>query len=288
MKNNDHIDLVKSYFDDNAQSWHDYYHSGDSLTDILLVNRKEIAVGFVCEYVQPGSKILDAGCGAGVISLELVKKGFTLHGWDISPEMLERCEQNFSQEKLVLSATEVIPSSKYSFSLGDVLEANLPDGSFDGILALGFLQYQKDEVKALKQFHRLLKPGGTLVLSGPVKAKISNYFGLLDILRAQKRKLARRSGSKTQNNISLLHQISVHGYSYSRFRQLLKAANFEFVDYRGHGYAHFEVIDRRLGFKGRLFLHNTFTRLSRILPIRRFANDMVVVAKKIEDQYLRS
>lgn len=56
---------------------HDYRAWGDYLTGLLLDMD-----------LQPGSKLIDAACGTGGISLELIKSGFSVLGIDISQQML--------------------------------------------------------------------------------------------------------------------------------------------------------------------------------------------------------
>ena len=78
----------------------------------------------------------------------------------------------------------------------------------------------------------------------------------------------------------VLFQISAHAYSYGRFRRLLREAGFQIESCRGHGYVNFEIIGRRIGRRGELFLHRFFSAVARVLPIGRWANDLIVVARK--------
>ena len=263
-----HLELVEDYFDNKAHYWSDAYQKPQYVNDFVLVDRKNIAVGFLCTYVRPGVTILDAGCGAGLATLDLIQKGFFVHAADISQKMLELCKQNLDDRGIL--------ASSYLLTRCDVLEADLPASSFDGVMALGFLQYQVDEHEALKALNRLLKPGGILVLSGPVKIKLSEYFGLAKIYYAIRDGLRH---SKPKPDISLLHEISRHGYSISRFKALLRKADFEVLDYKGHGFVNFAIIIDWTS-RGQHFLHRFFTRLSKFLPIGQFANDLVVVARK--------
>lgn len=42
---------------------------------------------------QPGEKAVDLGCGDGRVVLELAKAGFTVHGYEIKPELVTRARQ---------------------------------------------------------------------------------------------------------------------------------------------------------------------------------------------------
>ena len=222
----------------------------------------------MCKYLKPGSKVLDAGCGAGIVALDLVQKGFFVHGMDISKEMIDLCEQNFSESR--------IHRSKYLFTVGNAIDNDLADSSFDGILALGFLEYQKNEKEALESLRRVLRPGGILVCSGPIKVRITNLFGL---------------GLLVENICSkayIRNPYMINMYSLSRFNKLLESSGFTLIDYKRHGYADFYPIiwlsrllhKEVIGSRGKLFLHHAFTRISNFLPVDRFANDIIVVARR--------
>jgi len=61
----------------------------------LLIDRpvrKECAVivaWLIDRGVLPGSEILDAGCGTGRYAIELARRGYVVHGIDLSPDLIE-------------------------------------------------------------------------------------------------------------------------------------------------------------------------------------------------------
>ncbi|TDJ02366.1 MAG: class I SAM-dependent methyltransferase [Caldithrix sp.] len=262
------MELVEGYFDNNSQYWSEAYLQPQCINDFVLINRNKIAVDFLCSELKPTVAVLDAGCGAGMTTLALVEKGFFVQAMDISQKMLNLCQQNL--------ANKGISPSNYVLSRANVIEADIPEKSFDGIAALGFLQYQADEHQALMTLNKLIKPGGILVISGPVKVKISNYFGLAKIYDAIKKWVRK---SEPNKETAVLHQISTHYYGVARFRALLRDSGFQMLDYKGHGFVNFAVIGDWTS-RGQHFLHRFFTRLSKFLPIHRFGNDMVVIARK--------
>lgn len=272
---NKHTALVQDYFDHNAQSWHDYYQAGKSLTHIILKNRMKIALEFMNRYLPPENspRILDAGCGSGLIGVALARRGYRVDGWDISERMIEFSQKNFEKAG--------IPGEQYSLTTGNLMESDLAAGSYDGIMALGFLQYQPNETEVLHHLYDLLLPGGVMVMSGPVGAKLSNYFGLAMKIRQLRRRRRGNANPKIKDaEIEQLHTISANSYSVGRFRSLLEAADFQMLGYRGHGYAHFDFLSRRLPNRHQKRLHRLLTKTSKILPIQRYANDMVIVARK--------
>lgn len=264
------IELVADYFDQHADYWSAAYQRPQTVGDLVLANRNRIAVDFVSDNLRPGAKVLDAGCGAGPTTLALIQSGFVVHAVDISKKMLHLCERN-------LAANAIAPD-KYSLEQIDLMQASLPEASFDAIVALGFLQYQSDEHHALSRLHKLLKPGGILVVSGPVKIKLSEYFGLAKLYYAIANRIRK---IEPNEELAVLHQISTHYYGVGRFKRVLRDAGFVMLKHQGHGFINFAVI-RDWTARGQHLLHRFFTRLSKVLPIGRFGNDMVVVAKKSE------
>lgn len=263
------IDKVEDYFDTHAQSWSDLYSRAEKVNDLVLRDRKNVAVDNLDRLLEPGSKLLDAGCGAGLCSLDLMQRGHRIHGVDVAQKMLDICADTFAKQGL--------PPERYELSRRDMRASGFADGEFDGVAALGFLQYQSDEVGVLRELHRILRPGGVLVLSGPTKSRISNYFGLAQFLRRMRDK----SAGTLPPGHEVLHEISTHYYTTRRLRQLMRESGFEPLDTLGHGYVNFAFIGPRLGFRGELFLHRSLTKLSRLLPfIRSWANDVMIVARK--------
>ena len=68
-----HLDLVATYFNAHSSEWHDCYHDVKTVNDLVLIDRTRIAVGFVGKYLSPPARILDAGCGTGLLTLALLR-----------------------------------------------------------------------------------------------------------------------------------------------------------------------------------------------------------------------
>lgn len=101
----------------------------------------------------PGKKVLEIGCGTGVFSTLLAQTGAITTAIDISPELIEQ-------------AKKTIPHKNISFEVQDAMATTFQDQSFDSVIGCSVLHHL-DAPVALKEFYRLLKPGGTLVFSEP-------------------------------------------------------------------------------------------------------------------------
>jgi len=259
-----HVEGLETWFGTHAGEWRDAYRDVRRVNDLVLIERQDLAVAYVRKHVPEGGSVLDAGCGAGWASLELAGRGYAVLGVDLAPEMIDQCERTF--------ADAGVPSDRYAFARGDLLTVDLAPASFDGIVALGVLQYQFDEGRLLERFRDLLRPGGVLVVAGPVGRSIPNLFGSVAAAGSALRKLRLLPRKPTAGRTQ-------HRYSLGRLHRLLEAAGFEVIEAKGHGFGDWVVIGGVLGFRGELALHRSFTWISRLVPVGRLGNDLVVAAR---------
>jgi len=197
-----------------------------------------------------------------------------VHGVDVAKRMIKLCQRLFFEND--------IDPARYDFTAGRISDLDLPENSFDGILALGFLEYQTDELGVLQSLHKLLRPGGVLIITGPINIRISGLFGLGKVYGTAKRWInnLRYRGESWRNPAA---GISINAYSSSGFKRLLQHAGFVAIECKRHGFANFwplQSMTKSKRFKMELFLHNKLTRIAEVLPIDRFANEIIAVAKK--------
>jgi ubiquinone/menaquinone biosynthesis C-methylase UbiE len=106
--------------------------------------------------LEKGDKVIDIACGSGLISfraLEQIGKDGYLSGNDISEKMITMCRQ-LTAEKNIANAL---------FERMDSEELATGNNEFDVALnALG-LMYAPDPLQAIKEMHRVIKPGGRAV-----------------------------------------------------------------------------------------------------------------------------
>jgi SAM-dependent methyltransferase len=96
-------------------------------------------------------RILEIGCSSGKLIQELQRDGFTkVHGIDVSEPAINLCRQ------AGLNA-EVMDAARLRF----------PDAEFDLITASDVLEHIADHRAALVEWHRVLKPGGQVILFVP-------------------------------------------------------------------------------------------------------------------------
>ncbi len=116
---------------------------------------------YILNFLKPrqGEKILDLGCGVGYFSQLLSSKGSKVFGLDISEESIEYCKSIIGPEFLVGDAQLPLPYD---------------DDFFDKLLCTEVLEHLKDDVSCLKEIYRVVKPGGSFVLTVP---SLEGVFG---------------------------------------------------------------------------------------------------------------
>lgn len=100
----------------------------------------------------PSGPVADLGCGPGHLTAVLHGLGLDAHGLDLSPAMIARARADHPHLR---------------FEEGSMTELDVPDGGLAGILAwYSFIHMDPAELPALlAEFHRVLAPGGHLLLA---------------------------------------------------------------------------------------------------------------------------
>lgn len=107
--------------------------------------------------LRPGDRVLDCACGTGDLSFAFVDAGAAVAGLDFTAGMLE-----VAREKA--GAAKKDAWKKVVFIQGDAMALPFPDASFDVVSIAFGIRNVSDPAKAFGEFHRVLKPGGRLVV----------------------------------------------------------------------------------------------------------------------------
>jgi SAM-dependent methyltransferase len=112
--------------------------------------------------------VLDAGSGDGTVASMLAPRCRTVTCLDLSPKVLHAARQRLADLHNV------------TFAPGDIHALPFPDGQFDHVLLLNVLPYSKEPARALGEAARVLRPGGTLLVSTLAShdhAEITDTYG---------------------------------------------------------------------------------------------------------------
>jgi ubiquinone/menaquinone biosynthesis C-methylase UbiE len=147
---------LDALFGAEAQYWSDLYAQADVLATIHRY-RTSLALRWIDELrLPPASPVLEVGCGAGIIAVELARRGLDVVATDPVEAMLDQARGR---------AAGAGVEDRIRFSPADVHALGFPDGTFRLLVGLGVLPWIDRPEAALAEAARVLAPGGYLIVS---------------------------------------------------------------------------------------------------------------------------
>ncbi len=106
----------------------------------------------------PGPEVLNAGAGAGSLTLKMIDAGLRVTSTEYSPELCDFVRDAL-RARGALDGNPVV--------VGDLQRLDLPDAAFDAVVCAEVLEHLDDDAAALGELHRVLRPGGLLLVTVP-------------------------------------------------------------------------------------------------------------------------
>ena len=107
-------------------------------------------ISYLAQGLAAGGRVLDVGCGRGVILGALADRGFEVHG----------VERTASAARGADARAEIRVAARLA-------DAGYPDDHFDEVVIWHVLEHLDDPLGTVTEVHRILRPGGRLVVAVP-------------------------------------------------------------------------------------------------------------------------
>ena len=136
----------KQLFDDSVEFYNEWFTT--RIGKLVLETEQELINRFVDPL--PGDRILDAGCGTGIFTLDFLKAGASVTGLDISRGML-------------LNAVTGLKYMPFFAVQGDMIKLPFKDAVFDKAVSITALEFIEDAQTAVNELFRVTRPGGIVI-----------------------------------------------------------------------------------------------------------------------------
>ena len=113
--------------------------------------------------VRPGHVFLDAGCGGGRHAYEAHRRGAQVLAMDYDLEECKKVVYSFS----AADGEGRFPEGSWNMVHGDVLRLPFREQSFDRVICAEVCEHLHEDLRVLREMHRVLKKGGRLAVTVP-------------------------------------------------------------------------------------------------------------------------
>jgi ubiquinone/menaquinone biosynthesis C-methylase UbiE len=128
------------------------------------------------DKLSGSARVLDVGCGAGHLSFAVAAKAGAVVASDLSPEMLAAVAAEAKRRGLDNLVTQRASAEALPFA----------DASFDAVCTRFSAHHWADLRRGISEMHRVLKPGGRLIVIdvvAPDSALFDTHLQALELLR---------------------------------------------------------------------------------------------------------
>ena len=208
--NDGRLEKVRSFHDGEARSYTCQRYGAETVTQLSYLIRREIALRMLSDV---GGTFLDIGCGPGPFLERLARDDRTLFLADVSAEMIREARDRQSGAG----------AGAVHYLVANLDQLGLATETVDGVNCIGVIGYVPDPVAAVREIHRVLKPGGTAVI------QTTNAWGVK--YRVYECWLPRLKsllglGPAVGNRVG----VSLHAHSRGAFRAIIRQAGLEVVE----------------------------------------------------------
>lgn len=192
-----------------------------------------VRAAYVLERVPRGTRIVDVGCGGGLLTEALAAGGLEVTGIDAASALIDVARLHLKESGLQVD---------YHAQLSSALAA-VQAGSFQAVSCMELLEHVDDPQAILSDCRRLLAPGGQLFLSTINRTPRSFALGIVAaeyllglVPRGTHRYERLIKPSELARGLRQLgfHVVNVHGLAYDPFRRTARITDDPAINYLLH------------------------------------------------------
>ncbi len=152
---------VKSYWTKRAESFSEARHKE------LHSAQAQCWYEEICRSVPDAGhlRVLDVGCGSGFFAAVLGSRGAAVTGIDLTPDMIKDGRAFLARHKI-----------EAELLVMDAEAPEFPDGTFDLVISRNLTWTLPDPIRAYREWHRVLKRGGSLLVFDAEYAKNFHHY----------------------------------------------------------------------------------------------------------------
>ncbi|HEV7501856.1 MAG TPA: class I SAM-dependent methyltransferase, partial [Vicinamibacteria bacterium] len=184
-------EVLRSYYH-RVHAEHGYTPAEPFLHELHAAMLRRLKRLFLAHFA-PGARVLDAGCGRSLFTEIQDHWPFDILACDVDYDLLAGRRQQFPD---------------IGWVVGDAHPLPFRDAIFDGVFAGELIEHLPDAGAGMEEFRRVLRPGGTLILTTPNRRRLANVV----------------DGSERPYSPDHLSELS-----YDEARALLRAHGFQIV-----------------------------------------------------------
>ncbi len=157
---------VNAHFDSTASYWDGVYR-GDSLQGVIYQDRQAAVLEYVdAADLKAQSRVLEIGCGAGHLTMQLAERGFRVDAVDASPAMVQATSERAAERGV---------SERVTVGVADVHALPFGSSDFDLVVAVGVIPWLHSPGEAVNEMARVLRSDGQLVLTADNRARLVSF-----------------------------------------------------------------------------------------------------------------